>query len=113
MKRSSYLTWDQLKVGALIFVALIILAFAILRLGQAGNLFGKRYHLVAFVNEISKIEGVYQTNTTIYFKVYKYAQPDLGLGRARSDTAAAQACREEARAAQAGGREAEGRTAEG
>lgn len=36
-------------------------------------------HLVDFVNELSKIEGVYQTNTTIYFKVYKYAQPDLNL----------------------------------
>ena len=53
MKRSSYLTWDQLKVGALILVALIILAFAIVRLGQAGNLFGKRYHLVALVNNVS------------------------------------------------------------
>jgi Lrp/AsnC family transcriptional regulator for asnA, asnC and gidA len=36
-------------------------------------------HLVHFVNELSKIEGVYQTKTTIYFKVYKYAQPDLNL----------------------------------
>ncbi len=36
-------------------------------------------HLIAFVNNISKIEGVNQTKTTIYFKVYKYAQPDLGL----------------------------------
>ncbi|MBS1626260.1 MAG: Lrp/AsnC family transcriptional regulator [Bacteroidetes bacterium] len=36
-------------------------------------------HLVEFVNEISKIEGVYQTKTTLYFKVYKYAQPDLDL----------------------------------
>ncbi len=36
-------------------------------------------HLVDFVNKISVIEGVYQTKTTIYFKVYKYAQPDLGL----------------------------------
>ncbi|MDB5231526.1 MAG: transcriptional regulator, AsnC family [Chitinophagaceae bacterium] len=36
-------------------------------------------HLVNFVNEISKIEGVQQTKTTIYFKVYKYAQPDLNL----------------------------------
>ena len=36
-------------------------------------------HLVEFVNGISKIEGVHQTNTTIYFKVYKYAQPDLKL----------------------------------
>lgn len=36
-------------------------------------------HLVSFVNEISKLEGVYQTKTTLYFKVYKYAQPDLNL----------------------------------
>jgi Lrp/AsnC family transcriptional regulator for asnA, asnC and gidA len=36
-------------------------------------------HLVDFVNEISKIDGVHQTKTTIYFKVYKYAQPDLKL----------------------------------
>lgn len=36
-------------------------------------------HLVEFVNKISAIEGVNQTKTTIYFKVYKYAQPDLGL----------------------------------
>ena len=36
-------------------------------------------HLVDFVNRISTIEGVFQTKTTIYFKVYKYAQPDLAL----------------------------------
>lgn len=36
-------------------------------------------HLVDFVNCISKLEGVHQTKTTIYFKVYKYAQPDLKL----------------------------------
>jgi Lrp/AsnC family transcriptional regulator for asnA, asnC and gidA len=36
-------------------------------------------HLVEFVNKISAVEGVFQTKTTIYFKVYKYAQPDLGL----------------------------------
>jgi len=38
-------------------------------------------HLVKFVDEISLIEGVNQTKTTIYFKVYKYAQPDLNLLR--------------------------------
>ena len=37
------------------------------------------HHLVQFVNDISTIEGVYQTKTTLYFKVYKYAQPDLNL----------------------------------
>jgi Lrp/AsnC family transcriptional regulator for asnA, asnC and gidA len=36
-------------------------------------------HLLAFVDQLSTFEGVYQTNTTIYFKVYKYAQPDLML----------------------------------
>ena len=36
-------------------------------------------HLLAFVDRLSKIEGVFQTKTTIYFKVYKYAQPDLNL----------------------------------
>ncbi|HLK28080.1 MAG TPA: Lrp/AsnC family transcriptional regulator [Puia sp.] len=36
-------------------------------------------HLVQFVDDISKINGVHQTKTTMYFKVYKYAQPDLGL----------------------------------
>lgn len=36
-------------------------------------------HLVRFINEISKIDGIYQTKTTLYFKVYKYAQPDLSL----------------------------------
>jgi len=49
MKRSSFITWDQLKVGVLISVALLILVVAIIKLGQAGNLFGKRYTLVTFV----------------------------------------------------------------
>jgi Lrp/AsnC family transcriptional regulator for asnA, asnC and gidA len=38
-------------------------------------------HLVEFVKQISEIEGVYQTKTTLYFKVFKYAQPDLKLLR--------------------------------
>lgn len=53
MRRSSFITWDQLKVGALILVAIIILGFAALKLGQAGNLFGKRYHLISFVGNAS------------------------------------------------------------
>jgi len=36
-------------------------------------------HLLAFVSQLSAIVGVNQTKTTIYFKVYKYAQPDLNL----------------------------------
>jgi phospholipid/cholesterol/gamma-HCH transport system substrate-binding protein len=53
MRRSSFITWDQLKVGVLILVALLILGFAIVKLGQAGNLFGKRYKLVAFISNAS------------------------------------------------------------
>ena len=36
-------------------------------------------HLLAFINSISILEGVHHTNTTLYLKVYKYAQPDLNL----------------------------------
>jgi phospholipid/cholesterol/gamma-HCH transport system substrate-binding protein len=53
MKRSSFITWDQLKVGVVILVALVIVAVAIIKLGQAGNLFTKRYRLVAFVANAS------------------------------------------------------------
>lgn len=37
-------------------------------------------HLMQIVNErIAQMEGVYQTKTDMYFKVLKYAQPDLRL----------------------------------
>lgn len=53
MRQSSFLSWDQLKVGGVIFVALVILGVAIVKLGDAGNLFAKRFQLVAFVNNTS------------------------------------------------------------
>ncbi|MDQ3083100.1 MAG: hypothetical protein M3R07_12915, partial [Gemmatimonadota bacterium] len=49
MKRSTGVTWDQLKVGAVMLVAIVIIGVAILKLGQAANLFSERYMLVAFV----------------------------------------------------------------
>lgn len=49
MKRSTVITWDQLKVGAVILVALVVMGVAILKLGQAAHLFAKRYELVSFV----------------------------------------------------------------
>ena len=49
MKRSSFITWDQLKVGAIILAALLVLAVAIYKLGQSANLFARRYELVAFL----------------------------------------------------------------
>src|SRR3954467_9285585 len=53
MKRSSFITWDQLKVGVLMAVAILIIGVAILKLGQAGNLFGRRYRLVSFIGNAS------------------------------------------------------------
>lgn len=49
MRRSSAITWDQLKVGAMILVALVVMGVAILKLGQSAHLFSKRYQLVSFV----------------------------------------------------------------
>jgi phospholipid/cholesterol/gamma-HCH transport system substrate-binding protein len=49
MKRSSFITWDQLKVGGIIIAALLVLSVAIYKLGQAANLFSKRYELVTYV----------------------------------------------------------------
>lgn len=51
MKRSSFITWDQLRVGLVILAALAVLTLAIYKLGQAANLFAKRYTLVAFLKE--------------------------------------------------------------
>jgi phospholipid/cholesterol/gamma-HCH transport system substrate-binding protein len=51
MKRSSFITWDQLKVGMLIAGALLVLAVAVYRLGQTTSLFSRRYDLYAYVRE--------------------------------------------------------------
>jgi phospholipid/cholesterol/gamma-HCH transport system substrate-binding protein len=49
MKRSPTITWDQLRVGLVIVVALAVVAIAIYKLGQAANLFAKRYELIAYL----------------------------------------------------------------
>src|ERR1043166_9001174 len=49
MKRPSFISWNQLKVGGVIIVALAIVGVAIYRLGQATNLFSRRYELVAYL----------------------------------------------------------------
>ncbi len=39
-------------------------------------------HLVEFMTQhITKMDGIFESSTNIYFKVYKYAQPDLYLLR--------------------------------
>src|SRR5687768_2723586 len=49
MKRATFITWEQLKVGGMILVALAILTVAVFKLGEAANLFSKRYTLVALL----------------------------------------------------------------
>lgn len=62
MKRSSFITWDQLKVGLMILAALSILGVAIYKLGQAANLFSKRYELVAYLQNAN---GLRQGGTVL------------------------------------------------
>ncbi|HLV25482.1 MAG TPA: MlaD family protein [Gemmatimonadales bacterium] len=49
MKRSTFLTWEQLKVGTVVLIALAILAVAVLKLGQSQSLFSSRYTLQAYL----------------------------------------------------------------
>ena len=49
MKRSTFITWDQLKVGVVIVIAILIMVLAMFKLGQAANLFTKRYELITFL----------------------------------------------------------------
>jgi phospholipid/cholesterol/gamma-HCH transport system substrate-binding protein len=49
MKRSAIITVDQLRVGGVILLAIGVLALAVYKLGQAANLFTKRYELIAFL----------------------------------------------------------------
>ena len=49
MKRSTFITWDQLKVGVVIVVSIGIMILAMFKLGQAANLFTKRYELTTFL----------------------------------------------------------------
>src|SRR5919107_5182249 len=53
MKRSTFITWDQLKVGSIILLAIIVLFVAIVKLNAAVGLFTKRYELVALLNNAS------------------------------------------------------------
>jgi phospholipid/cholesterol/gamma-HCH transport system substrate-binding protein len=53
MKRSTFITWDQLKVGLVILISLGVLTVAIVRLGDAAHLFTTRYTLVAILPNAS------------------------------------------------------------
>lgn len=49
MKRSTGVTWDELRVGLLVLAAAATLVLAIYKLGEASNLFTKRYTLYVFL----------------------------------------------------------------
>jgi phospholipid/cholesterol/gamma-HCH transport system substrate-binding protein len=56
MKRSSVLTWDEVRVGIVIVIALLITAVSIFKLGQAANLFTKRYTLIAYLPDANGLK---------------------------------------------------------
>jgi phospholipid/cholesterol/gamma-HCH transport system substrate-binding protein len=49
VKRSTPLTWEQVRVGALLVVALVLLATGVFLVGGMGNVFGNRYRLVTLM----------------------------------------------------------------
>jgi ABC-type transport system involved in resistance to organic solvents, periplasmic component len=53
MKHPTFITWDELKVGALIIAALAIVVIAVVKLGEAASLFAERYELVTLLGNAS------------------------------------------------------------
>lgn len=57
MKRSPKITWDQLRVGLVVAVALAVIGVAVYKLGQSANLFAKRYTLVAYLQDANGLKA--------------------------------------------------------
>lgn len=57
MKRSSTLTWDQLRVGLLILLAFGVIGVAIYKLGESANLFSRRYQLIAYLPDANGLKA--------------------------------------------------------
>jgi phospholipid/cholesterol/gamma-HCH transport system substrate-binding protein len=55
VRRGSPVTWEQVRVGLLILVALVVLAAAIFLIGNTGNVFGTRYRIVMLVRSAAGI----------------------------------------------------------
>ncbi len=49
MRRGSPITWEQVRVGVLLLLSLLILSVAVFLIGDTGNVFGQRYQLVTLV----------------------------------------------------------------
>jgi|HubBroStandDraft_2_1064218.scaffolds.fasta_scaffold06577_3 phospholipid/cholesterol/gamma-HCH transport system substrate-binding protein len=50
MKRSTGVTWEQLRVGVVVLFAAALLVVSVYKLGEAANLFTKRYTLYVFLS---------------------------------------------------------------
>lgn len=53
MRRGAAVTWEQVRVGLLILVALGVLSVGVFLVGDTGNVFGERYRLVTLVRSAS------------------------------------------------------------
>ena len=53
MRRSEPITWDQMRVGFVIIVALVLLALCVVLVCRIGDVFGERYQLVALMESAS------------------------------------------------------------
>lgn len=49
MRRGVAVTWEQVRVGLLILVSLVVLSIGVFLVGDAGSVFGERYSLVTLV----------------------------------------------------------------
>lgn len=49
MRRSAPITWEQVRVGLVLLLALVILGFGIFFIGNIGDVFGTRYRLVTLM----------------------------------------------------------------
>jgi len=53
VRRGAAVTWEQVRVGLLILVALVVLSVGVFLVGDTGNVFGERYHLVTLLRSAS------------------------------------------------------------
>jgi len=56
MKRGSIITWEQVRVAAVVLVALLIIGIGGYKLAEAANLLGRKYELVAYVPSANGIK---------------------------------------------------------
>ena len=56
MRRSKPITWDQIRVGFVLFFGLGVLAIGIFYIGEVGEVFGERYRLVTLMESAAGLQ---------------------------------------------------------